>query len=83
MADLPCGDLPAVTNGKVADWQTYVDRQAEHHTGRTDRPSRSGRLPDIAGFGPGAAIALARTDGSVTNWQPDFDAARLASNKLR
>src|SRR3954462_219842 len=29
----PCAELPAVTDGKVADWQTYVDRQAQHHTG--------------------------------------------------
>ncbi|TCC59369.1 hypothetical protein E0H73_22180 [Kribbella pittospori] len=78
VADQPCGDLPAVTDGKVASWQTYVDRQAEHHTG-----APIGRLGQtgypICGFGPGAAIALARTDGSVTNWQPEFDQARLAS----
>ncbi len=77
--DQPCGDLPAVTNGQVAGWQTYVDRQAEHHTG-----APIGRLGQtgypICGFGPGAAVALARTDGSVTNWQPEFDQARLASN---
>jgi len=78
VADQPCGDLPAVTDGKVAGWQTYVDRQAEHHTG-----APIGRLGQtgypICGFGPGAAIALARTDGSVANWQPEFDEARLAS----
>ncbi|WP_410786363.1 hypothetical protein [Kribbella sp. C-35] len=77
VADQPCGDLPAVTNGKVSDWQTYVDRQAEHHTG-----APIGRLGQtgypICGFGPGAAIALARTDGSVANWQPEFDASVLA-----
>ena len=78
VSDQPCGDLPAVTDGKIAGWQTYVDRQAEHHTG-----APIGRLGQtgypICGFGPGAAVALARTDGTVTNWQPDFDAARLAS----
>ena len=78
VSDQPCGDLPAVTDGKIAGWQTYVDRQAEHHTG-----APIGRLGQtgypICGFGPGAAVALARTDGSVTNWQPEFDAARLAS----
>ena len=79
VADLPCGDLPAVTNGKVADWQTYVDRQAEHHTGAPIGRLGQAGYP-MCGFGPGAAIALAHTDGSVTNWQPDFDAARLASN---
>ncbi|MGY4767370.1 hypothetical protein ACXC9Q_10695 [Kribbella sp. CWNU-51] len=79
VADLPCGDLPAVTNGKVADWQTYVDRQAEHHTGAPIGRLGQAGYP-MCGFGPGAAIALAHTDGSVTNWQPDFDATRLASN---
>ena len=79
VADLPCGDLPAVTNGKVADWQTYVDRQAEHHTGAPIGRLGQAGYP-MCGFGPGAAIALAHADGSVTNWQPDFDAARLASN---
>ncbi|MEV0282909.1 MULTISPECIES: hypothetical protein [unclassified Kribbella] len=78
--DQACGDLPAVSNGQVEGWQTYVDRQAEHHTG-----APIGRLGQtgypICGFGPGAAVALARTDGSVTNWQPEFDAARLASNE--
>ncbi len=79
VADLPCGDLPAVTNGKVADWQTYIDRQAEHHTGAPIGRLGQAGYP-MCGFGPGAAIALAHTDGSVVNWQPDFDAARLASN---
>ncbi|WP_344231403.1 hypothetical protein [Kribbella hippodromi] len=74
----PCGDLPAVSDGKVTGWQTYVDRQAEHHTG-----APIGRLGQtgypMCGFGPGAAVALARTDGSVSNWQPQFDQAKLAS----
>ncbi|MFF0339612.1 hypothetical protein [Kribbella sp. NPDC004875] len=73
-----CGDLPAVTGGKVDGWQAYVDRQAEHHTG-----APIGRLGQtgypICGFGPGAAVALAKTDGTVTNWQPEFDQSRLAS----
>ncbi|MEU8224728.1 hypothetical protein [Kribbella sp. NPDC048915] len=78
VADQRCGDLPTVTGNTVAGWQTYVDRQAEHHTG-----APIGRLGQtgypICGFGPGAAVALARTDGTVRNWQPEFDAARLAS----
>ncbi|TDD25408.1 hypothetical protein E1218_15065 [Kribbella turkmenica] len=78
VADQPCGDLPAVSGGQVADWQTYVDRQAEHHTGAPI--GRLGASRDrVCGFGPGAAIAVAKPDGSVSNWQPDFDAARLAS----
>ncbi|MFG1816251.1 hypothetical protein ACGFIF_21025 [Kribbella sp. NPDC049174] len=76
--DQPCGDLPAVTDGKIAGWQTYVDRQAEHHTG-----APIGRLGQtgypICGFGPGAAVALARTDGTVNNWLPEFSASRLTS----
>lgn len=79
----PCGDLPAVTGGKVDGWQTYVDRQAEHHTGapigRLGQTSYNQPGYKICGFGPGAAIALARTDGSVTDWQPEFDQAKLAS----
>jgi hypothetical protein len=76
--DQPCGDLPAVTDGKIAGWQTYVDRQAEHHTG-----APIGRLgisrERVCGFGPGAAIAVAKPDGTVANWSPDFDASKLAS----
>ncbi|MGW6199874.1 hypothetical protein ACWF0M_27240 [Kribbella sp. NPDC055110] len=76
--DQSCGDLPAVTNGKVSDWQTYVDRQAEHHTG-----APIGRLGvsrnNVCGFGPGAAIAVAKPDGTVANWSADVDPQRLAS----
>jgi hypothetical protein len=79
VADQPCGELPPVTDGKVAGWQTYVDRQAEHHTGAPIGRLGQAGYP-MCGFGPGAAIALARTNGTVTNWQPEFDAARLASN---
>jgi hypothetical protein len=75
--DQPCGDLPAVAGGKIQGWQTYVDRQAEHHTG-----APLGRLgvsrDGVCGFGPGAAIAIAKPDGSVANWSPEFNAARLA-----
>jgi hypothetical protein len=77
--DESCGELPPVVNGQVANWQTYVDRQAEHHTG-----APLGRLAEsrarVCGFGPGAAIAMAKTDGTVTNWQPTFDPAKLAGN---
>jgi hypothetical protein len=76
--DQPCGDLPGLVDGKVQNWQTYIDRQAEHHTG-----APLGRLGEsrnrVCGFGPGAAIAVARTDGSVSNWQPDVDLAKLGS----
>jgi hypothetical protein len=76
--DQPCGDLPAVADGKIQGWQTYVDRQAEHHTsapiGRLGA-SRDG----VCGFGLGGAIAVAKPDGSVANWSPEFDATRLAT----
>jgi hypothetical protein len=78
--DEACGDLPAVTDGKVANWQTYINRQADHHTG-----APLGRLAEsrdrVCGFGPGAAIATARTDGTVTNWQPELDPAKLAGTQ--
>ncbi|TQJ18524.1 hypothetical protein FB475_2670 [Kribbella jejuensis] len=73
-----CADLPAVTGGKVEGWQTYVDRQAQHHTGAPI--GRLGASRDgICGFGPGAALAVAKPDGSVADWSPAFDAAKLAS----
>ncbi|TCN36924.1 hypothetical protein EV644_11296 [Kribbella orskensis] len=77
--DQGCGELPGVVDGKIQGWQTYVDRQAEHHTG-----APLGRLAEsrdrICGFGPGAAVALARTDGTVANWTESLDPALLASN---
>lgn len=86
--DQPCGELPGLVDGRVQDWQTYVDRQAEHHTGaplgrlgQSNFASRSSNK--ICGFGPGAAIALARPDGTVSDWQPELDQARLASNACR
>jgi hypothetical protein len=76
--DQPCGELPGLVGGQMTDWQTYVDRQAEHHTG-----APLGRLADtngkVCGFGQGAAIAVARPDGTVANWQPTFDSAKLAA----
>ncbi|HEY4568696.1 MAG TPA: hypothetical protein VIH10_04500 [Kribbella sp.] len=76
--DQPCGELPPVTNGTIAGWPTYVDRQADHHTG-----APIGRLgvsrERVCGFGPGAAVAVAKPDGSVSNWSPQFDPAKLAS----
>ncbi|GAA0950390.1 hypothetical protein GCM10009554_50230 [Kribbella koreensis] len=77
--DQPCGDLPTVTDGKIQNWQTYVDRQAEHHTG-----APLGRLTAsrdrVCGFGPGAAIATAAPDGTVANWKPAFDRETFDDN---
>ncbi|GAA1554826.1 hypothetical protein GCM10009789_05360 [Kribbella sancticallisti] len=76
--DQECGALPGVVDGKVQGWQTYVDRQAEHHTG-----APLGRLGEsrnrVCGFGPGAAIAVAKANGSVSDWQPELDVAKLGS----
>jgi hypothetical protein len=73
-----CGELPRVVDGRIQDWQAYVDRQGEHHTGAVlGLVGDSGRR--LCGFGPGAAVALARSDGTVSGWQPEFDPARLAS----
>ncbi|TDD62469.1 hypothetical protein E1263_03255 [Kribbella antibiotica] len=78
----PCADLPAVNGGKVANWQTYIDRQAEHHTGAP--LGRLGISGDrLCGFGPGAAVAVARPDGTVSNWLPDLNLPRLASPECR
>ncbi|MEU0091331.1 hypothetical protein [Kribbella sp. NPDC006257] len=77
--DQACGDLPAVADGKIADWQTYLNRQADHHTG-----APLGRLAEsragVCGFGPGGAIATANSDGTVANWKPAFDPATLDAN---
>jgi hypothetical protein len=71
-----CGELPSVANGRVQDWQTYVDRQAQHHTGALlGRIGSSG--VGVCGFGPGGAIAVAAKDGTVADWSPEFDPAML------
>ncbi|MFB6725500.1 hypothetical protein ACFCV3_35295 [Kribbella sp. NPDC056345] len=70
-------ETPTVVNGAVRGWQTYIDRQSEHHTGAV-----LGRLganqQQLCGFGPGAAIAVARVNGAVgDHWFPTFDPAKL------
>ncbi|WP_405062666.1 hypothetical protein OG474_13820 [Kribbella sp. NBC_01505] len=74
--DQECGELPAIADGKIANWQTYVDRQAERHTG-----APLGRLaesrPSLCGFGPGGAIAVARANGAVGNWFADLSIDKL------
>ncbi|MET7278152.1 hypothetical protein ABZS29_07980 [Kribbella sp. NPDC005582] len=75
--DASC-EAPTVEGGAVRGWQTYIDRQSEHHTGAV-----LGRLgdnqPQLCGFGPGAAIAVARANGTVgDHWFPTFDPAKLA-----
>ena len=71
-----CPALPAV-NGTVANWQFYLDQQHKYHTDA--EPGRLGALgKELCGFGPGAAVATAGKDGSVSKWWPHFDPAVLA-----
>ncbi|GAA0578310.1 hypothetical protein HPO96_14210 [Kribbella sandramycini] len=76
--DRPC-ELPQVTDGKIPGWQSYVDLQSERHT-----DALLGRLADeesrVCGFGPGAALAVAKKDGSVANWFPTFDPAKVVGS---
>ncbi len=84
--DQACPELPAVQGGRLAGWQSYVDLQAEHHTGA--ELGRLGALGNkLCGFGPGAAVAVAGTDGTVAQaggtaeaaqWWPVFDPRLLA-----
>jgi hypothetical protein len=86
--DGPCPELPAVQSGRVRGWESYVDQQDEQHTdAQLGRLGASGNK--LCGFGPGAAVAVARPDGSVTQagsgmdgaaarWWPEFDPAMLA-----
>ncbi|HEY3003504.1 MAG TPA: hypothetical protein VGJ44_14255, partial [Kribbellaceae bacterium] len=60
----PCPDLPAVRDNRVEGWSSYLDLQANHHTDA--QPGRMGALGNrLCGFGPGAALAVARPDGVV------------------
>lgn len=71
-----CDALPTVRDGRIPDWQEYVDRQREHRTGAAlGRIGESGRR--VCGFGPGAALALAKEDGTVSGWQPEVELTRL------
>lgn len=86
--DGSCPELPAVEGGRVAGWQGYLDRQ---HELRTDAElGRLGALGNrLCGFGPGAALAVARPDGTVAvnggrldggpaRWWPAFQPGMLA-----
>ncbi|MDR3069118.1 MAG: hypothetical protein LBU50_06415, partial [Cellulomonas sp.] len=94
-ADLPRGDgcreLTGPVEGRVATWDDYLQAA-------TDDPYDAvpGRLGDTlteaeitaAGIGPGAAVALARTDGSAPErWSPrpddPADLTALVSGALR
>ncbi|UYM07562.1 hypothetical protein [Solicola gregarius] len=71
-----CPAMPEVNGGSVADWQKYVDLQTDA-SGAYGRPGTIGEALADAGvcataIGPGAAVALARTDGSVARYQTEW-----------
>ena len=76
-ADLPhsdgCRELTGPVEGQVAAWDDYLQAAAK------DQYGKPGQLGDtlaeaevrVAGIGPGAAVALARTDGTAPErWSP-------------
>jgi hypothetical protein len=73
----PCEDPPPVVGGRVQNWQSYLDAQTEHHT-----DAELGRLGalgnELCGFGPGGAVAVAKADGTVARWRPEFETSALA-----
>ena len=67
-----CPPIPPVEHGQVADWQKYVDLQTDS-TGSYGRPGTLGQaLSDeqtcSTAIGAGAAVALARKNGSVERY---------------
>ncbi|MCL2848704.1 MAG: hypothetical protein FWE61_01505 [Micrococcales bacterium] len=89
-ADLPydrCRDLGGVEAGQVVDWDDYLRAAAAHKydalPGRLGDALTLAEVP-VAGIGPGAAVALARTDGWVPEgWHPRPDDADELSHKVR
>ncbi|WP_328990246.1 hypothetical protein OG394_28805 [Kribbella sp. NBC_01245] len=72
-----CPALPAPVDGRLPDWQKYVDTQIEHST--SAQLGKLGTYSSICGFGPGAALAVADSKGLVDNWQPTFVPSDLAN----
>lgn len=76
----PCPALPAVaTDGRVPGWDRYVAAAAATRFGSV--PGALGDQAASAGVcvqavGPGAGIAAARTDGTISRWV-SFDPAHL------
>ncbi|MCL2423180.1 MAG: hypothetical protein FWD11_04695, partial [Micrococcales bacterium] len=73
-ADLPpnsvCRDLGGVTHGQVDWWDQYLQDQSDALPGRLGDVLTAYDVA-VAGIGPGAAVALARTDGtSPERWVP-------------
>lgn len=75
-----CPGMPAVSDGRVTGWRSYVDQQATHHTGA--RLGLLGGRPGVCGFGPGGAVATANGDGVATRWAPQFQPQALAGCQL-
>ncbi|MDQ3628518.1 MAG: hypothetical protein M3419_06890 [Actinomycetota bacterium] len=75
--DIVCGPLPAVEDGQVPDWDRYAALQ-DSTTGAYGTPGALGdQLSDLGSctlaVGPGAAVALAGTDGDVERYEPRWD----------
>ncbi|MGP9586904.1 hypothetical protein ACT3TB_14725 [Micrococcaceae sp. AOP34-BR2-30] len=79
-----CRQPAAPLDGWVADWDVYAQvARSDNYDANLGALTES--VPDIAAFGPGAAIAAADHRGKVDNWSPVGDdlaqkAARASQN---
>jgi hypothetical protein len=69
-----CPAIPSVSDGRIADWASLVDYNAElSYNARlgqlADATARAGKCSTAVG--PGAALALADTMGQVADYIPD------------
>ena len=82
----PCAPLPRIADGRVHGWRSYVDLQR----GEVSSYGEPGRLGDLLGrsgrcalaVGPGAAVALATSDGRVERYTPMPSSGRLGECPL-
>lgn len=75
--DIVCAPLPGIEDDRVPGWAGYVALQ-ERTTGAYGTPGTLGaQLSELGGcavaVGPGAAVALADTDGTVARYEPRWD----------
>ncbi|CCH76460.1 conserved membrane hypothetical protein [Nostocoides japonicum T1-X7] len=77
----PCPPISPVVDGRVRDWPVYEHSAASNrfdaHLGLLGDEAKRGGVC-ITAVGPGAAVAAARSDGSVDRYA-DYDPARLAA----
>lgn len=72
-----CPALPVPVDGRLPGWQQYVDTQLQHST--SAQLGKLGTYASPCGFGPGAALAVADSNGLVENWKPAFVVSDLAN----